>query len=89
MYIDEDSWMIAAVDHYDGRGQIWRVGEGQSLQHYGQLAQYYAAETLYDLVAGRYLSMGLSNEERTNIEYGMAADMKDFTPAALRASGVR
>src|SRR3546814_12861612 len=26
-YVDEDSWSIAAVDCYDGRGQLWRFQE--------------------------------------------------------------
>jgi hypothetical protein len=33
MYFDEDSWQLALVDHYDGRGVLWRIGEGHA-QHY-------------------------------------------------------
>ncbi|WP_285260532.1 DUF1329 domain-containing protein [Halopseudomonas bauzanensis] len=89
MYFDEDTWMIAGVDHHDGRGQLWRVAEGHSLQHYAQKAQYYTAEATYDLVAGRYITLGLSNEENKNLEYGIEASASSYTPAALRASGIR
>ncbi|MCY1307727.1 hypothetical protein D9M70_576810 [compost metagenome] len=89
MYIDEDTWQIAEVDHYDGRGQLWRVAEGHALYRYDQQATYLAAEALYDLNAGRYLVLGLRNEEPRNIEYGFKAKTFDFTPAALRTDGMR
>lgn len=25
MYFDEDTWVLSEVDHYDGRGQLWRL----------------------------------------------------------------
>ena len=46
-------------------------------------------ETLYDLVAGRYLVMGANNEERANYNYGYKTSSVEFTPTALRQSGVR
>ena len=46
-------------------------------------------ETLYDLVAGRYLAMGMNNEERSNYDYSYKAASNDFTPTALRQAGVR
>ncbi|MBM7062536.1 DUF1329 domain-containing protein [Pseudomonas sp. UL073] len=89
LFFDEDSWQAAEADHYDGRGQLWRVGEGHAIQHYGQQASIYAVETLYDLTAGRYVANGMRNEEKRGIEYGGTASFADFTPAALRQSGVR
>ncbi|PJI47278.1 MAG: outer membrane lipoprotein-sorting protein [Pseudomonas sp.] len=89
MYIDEDTWQIAEVDHYDGRGQLWRVGEGHALYRYDQQASYLAAETLYDLFSGRYIVLGLRNEEPRSTQYGFSAKTFDFTPAALRTDGVR
>ncbi|MNO63647.1 hypothetical protein D3C76_543560 [compost metagenome] len=89
MFIDEDTWQIAEVDHYDGRGQLWRVGEGHALYRYDQQATYLAAEALYDLNAGRYLVLGLRNEEPRSTEYGFKAKTFDFTPAALRTDGMR
>lgn len=89
LYFDEDSWQAAYADHYDGRGQLWRVGEGHAIQQYAQQAPIYAAEALYDLIAGRYIVLGMRNEEKRGIEYGVKATASDFTPAALRNAGVR
>ena len=88
-FIDEDSWQIALADHYDGRGQLWRVGEGHIAYHYKQQVTIYSLEALYDLIAGRYVALGMKNEEKRGIEYGINATAADFTPAALRNAGVR
>lgn len=88
-FVDEDSWQAAHIDHYDARGSLWRVAEAHALQYYNNQVPWYAMETLYDLVAGRYLVMGMNNEERTDYEFNYGANPSDFTPAALRQSGVR
>jgi hypothetical protein len=88
-YIDEDSWQIAIVDHYDGRGNLWRVAEAHAIQAYDAVIPGYAFETLYDLLSGRYLVMGLTNEEEDPYTYGTEARSRDYTPASLRRSGVR
>jgi hypothetical protein len=89
MYFDEDSWQIALVDHYDGRGQLWRVAEGHAQHYFNYQVPGYTLEALYDLVAGRYLALGMKNEERTAYNFGFKASAADYTPAALRSSGVR
>jgi hypothetical protein len=89
MYFDEDSWELAEVDHYDGRGQLWRVGEGHIQQYYHKQVPGYTAETLYDLVAGRYSVVGLKNEAKRSIEFGFQSVAANYTPAALRQAGVR
>ncbi|MCY1403919.1 hypothetical protein D9M71_191150 [compost metagenome] len=89
MFIDEDTWAIAEVDHYDGRGQLWRVGEGFQVLDYQQGASLYAAQTLYDLIAGRYAVLGLMNESKHYNQYGQTFTLNDFTPAALRNAGIR
>ncbi|PTU75112.1 DUF1329 domain-containing protein [Pseudomonas mangrovi] len=88
-FIDEDSWAILASEHYDGRGQLWRVGEAMQFHNYARQVSGNAAETLYDLIAGRYLVIGLNNEEKSAFQYGFKASAADFTPAALRNAGVR
>ncbi|MOA35947.1 hypothetical protein D3C78_1574440 [compost metagenome] len=88
-FIDEDTWQIAVSEHYDGRGQLWRVGQAMLMQHYEVQAPVYAFEALYDVIVGRYLAIGMSNEEKRAVEYGTAASAIDFTPAALRNAGVR
>lgn len=88
-FIDEDSWSILISEHYDGRGQLWRVGEAMQYHGYSNQVSTNAAETLYDLIAGRYLAIGMNNEEKQAFQYGHKATAADFTPAALRNAGVR
>tara|TARA_R110000764_G_scaffold157460_3_gene245352 strand:+ start:23797 stop:25164 length:1368 start_codon:yes stop_codon:yes gene_type:complete len=88
-YLDEDTWQIAESELYDGRGELWRVGEAQLLMQYDKKVPAYALEVLYDLIAGRYIAIGMSNEERNTVQYGVEASAKDFTPTALRNDGVR
>ena len=89
MYIDEDSWQVALVDHYDGRGQLWRVAEGHAQFYYDHQVPAYTVETLYDIIAGRYIALGMKNEEKSSFVFGFAAKAADYTPAALRSTGVR
>lgn len=88
-FIDEDSWQAAHIDHYDGRGELWRVAEAHALHRYDAQVPGYALESLYDLVAGRYLAMGMYNEEKRGYNYDYKASSNEFTPTALRQSGVR
>jgi len=88
-YLDEDTWQATEIDHYDGRGQLWRVAEAHNLMFYDTLVPWYAVETLYDLNSGRYLVLGLDNEENGSYEFGFERTQKDYTPAALRRSGRR
>lgn len=89
-YIDEDTWQISVADLYDGRGEMWRVKEAHNLSHYQVNVPWYAAEVSYDLISGRYLSIGLENEipEYTYV-WGYPASSNEYTPAALRRAGKR
>jgi len=88
-FIDEDSWLAGAIDHYDGRGGLWRVAEAMALQRFDLKIPGYALETLYDLQNGRYMALGMTNEERKPYDFSFKASSADFTPNALRASGIR
>ena len=88
-FVDEDSWTISLADHYDGRGTLWRVGEGHIGFNYVQQLPGYSIETLYDLLAGRYIALGMYTEEVSAPQYDFVPSVNQFTPAALRASGVR
>lgn len=88
-FIDEDTWQAAVVDHYDGRNQLWRVAEAHGLHFYNVQVPLYSMETLYDLISGRYLVMGMKNEEKNPYTYNYKANSNQYTPAALRNSGVR
>ena len=89
LYFDEDSWVILLVDHYDGRGELWRVAEGHTINFYDVPATTYTVEALYDLQAGRYLALGLKNEEKMQrFNFDKPAN-STFTPAGLRQRGRR
>ncbi|WP_282343321.1 DUF1329 domain-containing protein [Pseudomonas sp. PS02288] len=88
-FIDEDTWQAAVIDHYDGRDSLWRVAEAHSQYYYDKQVPWYTLETLYDLQSGRYLALGMKNEEKKAYDFGYSASESDFTPAALRQAGVR
>ena len=89
IYIDEDTWQAVEIDHYDGRGTLWRVAEAHSQYYYDKQVPWYAVETLYDLLSGRYLALGMKNEEKQAYDFNYTASEADYTPAALRQEGVR
>ncbi|PIE43229.1 MAG: outer membrane lipoprotein-sorting protein [Gammaproteobacteria bacterium] len=88
-YIDEDTWSAATIDHYDGRGELWRVAEAHLMTFYDVKTPWYALEVLMDLQSGRYLALGLMNEEKKPYTFGTTRSSKDYTPAALRRAGKR
>lgn len=88
-YIDEDTWQIAVVDHYDGRGELWRVGEAYHMQYRDVNVPWIAAEALYDLQSGRYLVGSLTNEEGIGFDFSQRFKYQDFTPQAIRRLGKR
>lgn len=89
-FVDEDTWQIAIADHYDGRGELWKVKEGHEVMHYQVAVPWLACESLYDLNSGRYLVTGLDNEEEGyQYDFNYQGKFRDFTPAALRRAGRR
>ncbi len=88
-YIDEDTWQAAIVDHYDGRGELWRVAEAHALQYYNVDVPWYTTEVLYDLQSGRYLTTGLTNEEDEPYDFDVSIKRSYFQPSSLRRIGKR
>ncbi len=88
-YIDEDSWQIVAVDCYDARGQIWRVQEGHGINYYDVPNYWTTLEMTYDLQSGRYLAIGLNNEERITYDFNVNVSLQDFSTGSLRRAGTR
>lgn len=88
-YVDEDNWQAAVIDHYDDKGQLWRVAESYALQYYNVAVPFYACEALYDLQAGRYLTIGLTNEAQAPFEFNFTPDRSDYSPSGLRRLGVK
>ena len=61
-YIDEDTNGIVATEIYDGRGALWRAQElGGGVQYEIPLCGN-SGDIVYDLTVGRYLMLGLVNE---------------------------
>ncbi len=87
-YIDEDSWMVMVSDKYDARGELWRVSEQHSINFYDVPMLYGTVEVHHDLQSGRYLAMGLRNDEARVYEK-IKRSAADFTPAGLRGVGTR
>ena len=88
-YVDEDSWQILVVDCYDARDQLWRVQEGHSINYYEIPTFWTTLETTYDLQSGRYLALGLDNEEPVTVNFNAKKSAADFTPAAIANRGTR
>jgi hypothetical protein len=92
--MDEHSWVIAVVDGYYTRGELWRVSE-----HLPQLLSEVPScvnngGLYYDLVAGRYLiTPAMNEEEEADYRAGHAGKVGDdkglFKPDDLRRMGKR
>jgi len=87
-YLDEDSWQILAVDQYDGRGQLWRVSEAHCINYYDAQIFWSTLEVHTDLIAGRYLAIGLDNQNKM-YDFSLKRSPQDYTPSTLRQEGVR
>jgi hypothetical protein len=87
-YIDEDSWGATVIDAYDARGQLWRVAEAHSINFYDVPMLYQTVEPHYDLQSGRYIVLGMRNEE-SKVYEPIKRTPADFTPGKLRDIGTR
>lgn len=86
-YIDEDTWQIAVADHFDERGELWRIAESFHMNFHNASVPWYTAEAIYDLNSSRYLVSGLSNEVNVPFKFGGMAKKSEFKPSALRRKG--
>ena len=89
LYVDEDSWQIVAVDCYDRRGQLYRVQEGHAINYYDVPNYWTTLELVMDLSNGRYLALGLDNEEPRTIDFSIKRTPADYQPQVLQRRGVR
>lgn len=87
MYIDEDSWTLAAVDLYDTRDQLWRYQEGFILPLVIDKAVVAAPSITYDLSSGRYVINNLPNEQGFIAKFGATFPQGFFTPQNLQKLG--
>ena len=82
-YVDEDSWSIAAVDCYDGRGAVWKVQEAHLLTAPFIPTTTGLPEVIYDLQSGRYFATTLVNEDPST-DWEQKFDDKYFDSGSLK-----
>ncbi len=89
MYIDEDTWQIALADHYNSRGDLWRVGMGFEVQYNPVQVPWLAGEALYDLRSGQYVVEGMTATTSKPIEFNSVASQREYTSSEIRRWGER
>lgn len=89
LYVDEDSWQILGVDCYDSRDQLYRVQEGHVINYYDVPTLWTTLELVMDLSNGRYLALGLDNEEPRTYDFNIKRTTADYQPSMLQRRGVR
>jgi hypothetical protein len=87
-YLDEDSWQILVIDHYDGQGRMWRYSEAPSINYYEVPLFWSTMENHHDLQSGRYIATGLDNNEEM-YDFTFQTSPANFSPQALRSRGIR
>lgn len=87
-YVDEDSWQIVLMDHYDSQGNIWRFSETAPINYYEVPTFWTTLESHYDLKSGRYITQLLDNEDKPR-DFSHHSSPGNYSPQNLRASGVR
>jgi hypothetical protein len=89
-YLDEDSWQIALTDKYDARGALWRTTETFPYMAYELPGLGVSGIEYNDLLAKRYYVLTLAARDAPNTNF-QPSSLKpaDFTPEALRSSGIR
>ena len=87
-YMDEDSYQILLIDHYDQRGQLWRASEAHSINYYEVPTFWSTIESHMDLLSGRYVAVGIDNQDPVNT-FNVELAPSNYTPQALRTRGRR
>ena len=87
-YLDEDTYQIALIDHYDQRGNLWRASEAHTINYYDVPTYWSSIETHMDLQSGRYVANGIDNQDPVN-SFNVELSPSNYTPQALRTRGRR
>ncbi len=88
MYIEADSYQIAVIDHYDQRGNMWRLSEAHTINFYDIPTLWATLESSLDLQSGRYIVNGLDNQDPV-ATFQETLSPSNYTPQALRTRGRR
>lgn len=81
--VDEDSFQVAHVDNYDGRGELWRSHEVFASYFYDCQCTWIAGDAQYDFQAGRYFLGMLANEQQPFV-FGGKYRLDYFTPDNMK-----
>ncbi|MCA1777911.1 MAG: DUF1329 domain-containing protein, partial [Xanthomonadaceae bacterium] len=87
-FLDEDSYQILLTDHYDQRGELWRASVAHSINYYDVPTFWSTIESHMDLLSGRYVAVGLDNQDPVNT-FNVELSVGNYTPQALRTRGRR
>ncbi len=82
-YVDEDSWSIAAMDGYDGRGELWKYQEGHLITIPWVPTTTGSPEVSYDLQSGRYFMTMLHSEDEFP-DFTQSFEEGYFTPNNMK-----
>ena len=89
--MDEDSKQMTSGEMYDGRGELWRVqeiGQAPDYRPEAQVCWTTGGEFIYDLLAGRYMGLGMKSGRPANAVTGLERLSPDYyTPANVRRLG--
>ena len=88
-YIDEDSWHIALLESYDGRGALWKVGILNTLYDYALKGYVTRAHLFHDLQSGAYVANRLVNETAQPNLMATPKGEAYYSPGNLRQMGTR
>jgi len=87
-YLDEDSWQILEIEHYDNQDKLWRYSEAPTVVYYEVPTVMSTLEVHYDLKSGRYIVLGLDNKEKM-YDFSYQNTPSNFTPESLRQRGIQ
>jgi hypothetical protein len=90
LYLDEDTWIAALADKYDGRGQLYRVGMNYITQQYDVPCPFPDSFSITDLVTNSYAINALPTQGQKGILYHTKPfPPKDSTADSLSGGGIR
>ncbi len=82
-YLDEDSYQILMVDHYDAKDKLWRFSEAHPIVFYDVPTLWTTIEIHHDLQSGRFVAYRL-NPRKPVPPFNLDVNPSRFTPQALR-----
>jgi len=86
-YQDEDTWGIVSAELYDARGELWRVQEQYPIVFYDVPVCGSSMGGAFDFTNGRYILVGMINEEEPINFYASALNEDRYTPQTIRTIG--